>query len=202
MPFLCGGHARRWPRHRSVENTLQLAEKARGITDRIGLVGASSQITRILMRLRQDWWKEASRISCASLRAETVRPPCSTRLPIATRALSRLRRKLPPKIYRKVVNKAIPRERLYHVLEEAVKRDILNLRLYYLIGVPYETPADVEAIVDMAKRCDLLFCLTPKSPAGWHRLASPFRRWFPNPTRPSNGWRWKIRKQSLANSLF
>ena len=51
----------------------------------------------------------------------------------------------------KVVNKAIPREQLYHVFEEALKRDILNLRLYFLIGVPHETPADVEAIVDMAK---------------------------------------------------
>ena len=36
-------------------------------------------------------------------------------------------------------------------LKKLSNGDILNLRLYYLIGVPYETPADVEAIVDMAK---------------------------------------------------
>ena len=49
--FCVADYARRWPRHRTVENTLALAERARGITDRIGLVGASisdhPQIDRI-----------------------------------------------------------------------------------------------------------------------------------------------------------
>ena len=91
------------------------------------------------------------RISCASLRAETVRPPLLDALADSEQGTITIAPEVATENLQKVVNKAIPRERLYHVLEEAVKRDILNLRLYFLIGVPYETPADVEAIVDMAK---------------------------------------------------
>ena len=149
--FCVADYARRWPRRRSVESTLQLAERARGITDRIGLVGASISDHPDIDEIATGLVERGFRISCASLRAETVRPPLLDALADSEQGTITIAPEVATENLQKVVNKAIPRERLYHVLEEAVKRDILNLRLYYLIGVPYETPADVEAIVDMAK---------------------------------------------------
>ena len=149
--FCVADYARRWPRRRSVENTLQLAEQARGITDRIGLVGASISDHPDIDEIASGLVERGFRISCASLRAETVRPPLLDALADSEQGTITIAPEVATENLQKVVNKAIPRERLYHVLEEAVKRDILNLRLYYLIGVPYETPTDVEAIIDMAK---------------------------------------------------
>ena len=63
------------PRHRSVENTLALAERARGITDRIGLVGASISDHPQIDEIATGLVERGFRISCASLRAETVRAP-------------------------------------------------------------------------------------------------------------------------------
>ena len=149
--FCVADYARRWPRHRSVESTLQLAEQARGITDRIGLVGASISDHPDIDEIATGLVERGFRISCASLRAETVRSPLLDALADSEQGTITIAPEVATENLQKVVNKAIPRERLYHVLEEAVKRDILNLRLYFLIGVPYETPTDVEAIVDMAK---------------------------------------------------
>lgn len=149
--FCVADYARRWPRHRSVENTLQLAEQARGITDRIGLVGASISDHPHIDQIATGLVDRGFRISCASLRAETVRAPLLDALADSEQGTITIAPEVATENLQQVVNKAIPRERLYHVLEEAVKRDILNLRLYFLIGVPYETPTDVEAIVDMAK---------------------------------------------------
>ena len=73
--FCVADYARRWPRHRSVENTLELAEKARGITDRIGLVGASISDHPHINEIATGLVKKGFRISCASLRAETVESP-------------------------------------------------------------------------------------------------------------------------------
>ena len=148
--FCVADYARRWPRHRSVESTMRLAEQARGITDRIGLVGASISDHPHIDEIATGLVENGFRISCASLRAETVRPPLLDALADSEQGTITIAPEVATENLQKVVNKAIPRERLYYVFEEAVKRGILNLRLYFLIGVPYETSADVEAIVDMA----------------------------------------------------
>ena len=149
--FCVADYARRWPRHRSVEHTLQLAEQARGITDRIGLVGASISDHPQIDEIATGLVERGFRISCASLRAETVRPPLLDALAESEQGTITIAPEVATEHLQQVVNKAIPRERLYYVFEEALKRDILNLRLYFLIGVPYETQADVQAIADMAQ---------------------------------------------------
>ena len=62
--FCVADYARRWPRHRSVENTLTLAEKASGITDRIGLVGASISDHPQINEIASGLVDRGYRISC------------------------------------------------------------------------------------------------------------------------------------------
>ena len=182
--FCVADYARRWPRHRSVENTLALAEKASGITDRIGLVGASisdhPQINEIALGLVEKGF----RISCASLRAETVEPPLLDALADSDQGTITIAPEVATENLQKVVNKAIPKERLYHVFEEALKRDILNLRLYFLIGVPYETPADVTAIVDMAKEMRTLLLPHAKRSGKIGRISFTISPMVPKPHTP------------------
>jgi radical SAM superfamily enzyme YgiQ (UPF0313 family) len=49
------------------------------------------------------------------------------------------------------VNKAIPREQVYATVQEAVKRGITGLKLYFMIGIPTETEEDVVAIADFVR---------------------------------------------------
>lgn len=182
--FCVADYARRWPRHRSVENTLQLAEQASGITNRIGLVGASisdhPQIDDIATGLVQRGF----RISCASLRAETVRTPLLDALAESEQGTITIAPEVATENLQKVVNKAIPRERLYHVFEEALKRNILNLRLYFLIGVPYETPSDVEAIVDMATEMRSILLPHAKRCGRMARISFTISPMVPKPHTP------------------
>ena len=182
--FCVADYARRWPRHRSVKSTLQLAERARGITDRIGLVGASISDHPDIDEIATGLVERGFRISCASLRAETVRPPLLDALADSEQGTITIAPEVATENLQKVVNKAIPRERLYHVLEEAVKRDILNLRLYFLIGVPYETPADVEAIVDMAKEMRSIVLPYAKKSGRMARIGFTISPMVPKPHTP------------------
>ncbi len=182
--FCVADYARRWPRHRSLESTLALAERAQGITDRIGLVGASisdhPQIDAIATRLVERGF----RISCASLRAETVRAPLLNALADSEQGTITIAPEVATENLQKVVNKAIPRERLYYIFEEALKRDILNLRLYFLIGVPYETHADVTAIADMAKEMRRILLPYAKRTGRMGRINFTISPMVPKPQTP------------------
>ena len=182
--FCVADYARRWPRHRSVKNALALAERARGITDRIGLVGASISDHPQIDEIATGLVERGFRISCASLRAETVRAPLLDALADSEQGTITIAPEVATEELQKVVNKAIPRERLYHVFEEALKRDILNLRLYFLIGVPQETPADVEAIVDMAKEMRTVLLPYAKRTGRMARISFTISPMVPKPHTP------------------
>ena len=182
--FCVADYARRWPRHRSVENTLKLAEFARGITDRIGLVGASISDHPQIDEIATGLVEKGFRISCASLRAETVRPPLLDALAESEQGTITIAPEVATENLQRVVNKAIPRERLYHVFEEALKREILNLRLYFLIGVPYETAADVEAIADMAREMRSILLPYAKKTGRMGRISFTISPMVPKPHTP------------------
>ena len=182
--FCVADYARRWPRQRSVESTLALAERARGITDRIGLVGASISDHPHIDDIASGLVARGFRISCASLRAETVRAPLLDALADSEQGTITIAPEVATEELQKVVNKAIPRERLYHVFEEALKRDILNLRLYFLIGVPQETPADVEAIVEMAKEMRTILLPHAKRTGRMARISFTISPMVPKPHTP------------------
>ncbi len=182
--FCVADYARRWPRRRSVESTLALAERARGITDRIGLVGASISDHPQIDEIASGLVERGFRISCASLRAETVRAPLLDALADSEQGTITIAPEVATENLQKVVNKAIPRERLYYVFEEALKRDILNLRLYFLIGVPQETPADIEAIVDMAKEMRTILLPHAKRSGKIARISFTISPMVPKPHTP------------------
>jgi len=182
--FCVADYARRWPRHRSVESTLALAERARGITDRIGLVGASISDHPHIDEIATGLVERGFRISCASLRAETVRAPLLDALANSEQGTITIAPEVATQTLQKVVNKAIPREQLYYVFNEALKRDILNLRLYFLIGVPYETTADVEAIVEMAKEMRTLIRPHAKRIGKIARISFTISPMVPKPHTP------------------
>ncbi|MDE0084083.1 MAG: radical SAM protein [Candidatus Poribacteria bacterium] len=182
--FCVADYARRWPRHRSVQNTLALAEKARGITDRIGLVGASISDHPQINEIATGLVDRGFRISCASLRAETVEAPLLDALADSDQGTITIAPEVATEELQKVVNKAIPRERLYYVFEEALKRDILNLRLYFLIGVPQETPADVTAIAEMAKEMRTILLPHAKRTGKIGRISFTISPMVPKPHTP------------------
>ena len=182
--FCVADYARRWPRRRSVENTLALAERARGITDRIGLVGASISDHPQIDEIASGLVARGFRISCASLRAETVRAPLLDALADSEQGTITIAPEVATEELQKVVNKAIPRERLYYIFEEALKRDILNLRLYFLIGVPHETPEDVQAIVDMAKEMRTIVLPHAKRTGRIARISFTISPMVPKPHTP------------------
>ncbi len=92
---------------------------------------------------------------------------------------------------RRIVNKGIRDRDLFEGAEQAWKHGFRHMKLYFMVGIPGETEADVAGIVAMAERCSLLrreagqggpgqvnvsvstFVPKPLTPFQWHAQMRP-----------------------------
>ena len=150
--FCIADYGRRYPRYRSVESVEELGREALKYTDRIGLIGASisdhPQINEISTRLV----KMGARISAASLRSDSITGPLLDALATSGHNTITIAPEVASERLQRIINKAIPREQVYATVEEAVRRGITGLKLYFMVGIPTETEEDVHAIVDFASQ--------------------------------------------------
>jgi len=146
--FCLAGHWYRPVRERSPEALLAQAEQGKRYRDRVGLVGAAisdySQIEALLSGLRELGMK----ISVSSLRVdplpevllEALAESGTQTLTIAPEAGSQR--------LRDAIRKGVSEEALMETVDRAAGR-LPHLKLYYMMGLPTETEADVEALVEL-----------------------------------------------------
>ncbi len=70
---------------------------------------------------------------------------------------------------RKAINKHLPDETILAAAERLATAGIPNLRLYFMVGLPEETDADVNAIVTLVKRIKERFLAASR---GWGRIGT------------------------------
>ena len=153
--FCVADYVKRPPRYRSLESTLKLAQRVVGITNRIGLVGASISDHPQIDEIARGLVDLGLSISCASLRIDSVSAPLLDALASSGQNTITMAPEVATKHLQNYINKPIVasglnhREHLQHVINEALKRDIFNFKFYFMIGIPFEEAEDLEAIVDM-----------------------------------------------------
>ena len=150
--FCSAGYIYRPPRFRPVSLLEDCIKQGASLTDRIGLVGASVSDLPGLTDLCTRTCREDIRLSFSSLRADALTPELlsvlkQSRVKTATIAPDAGSERL-----RRVINKGITEEDILSAAELLVSNGIPNLKLYFMIGLPTETPEDVEAITDLCKR--------------------------------------------------
>jgi len=190
--FCVADYTRRPPRYRSLENTIQLAKQAQGHTNRIGLLGAAvsdhPQIDEIAQNLVNPPFSKGGeggfRISCASLRIETVRPPLLDALAESGQNTITIAPEVATKRLKKVINKPIELTQLHYVFEESLKRNINNIKLYFMIGVPSETAEDIEAIVEMVSALRSIMLSYAKKRGRMGKLICAISPFVPKPHTP------------------
>jgi len=182
--FCVADYVRRPPRRRSLESTLELAKQACGITDRIGLVGASISDHLHIDEIAQSLVELGFSISCASLRADSVSTALLDALASSKQNTITIAPEVATKHLQNYINKSIEVERLHHVMNEALKRDILNFRLYFMIGVPFETATDLTSIVEMVASLRKVMVSHAKSGGRMGRITCVISPLVPKPHTP------------------
>jgi radical SAM superfamily enzyme YgiQ (UPF0313 family) len=131
------------------DRILQLAERARRHSSRVGLVSIAlcdhPEIEEILTRLAEMGYS----ISPASLRLDDLTPKIVGLLRQSGERTITIAPETGSDRLRRVINKTITNDEIFAAAEMIFASGIENLKLYFMIGLPTETDEDLVAIRDL-----------------------------------------------------
>ena len=158
-------------RPRSLEALLATIRPALAVTPRVGLVGAALSDHPRLLELCETLAAEGAQISTSSLRADKLHPRLLEILAGSGARSVTLAPEAGTEELRAALGKRISQEQILTAAEAALAAGLHGIKLYFLVGVPGETPADREAIAALiadlrrrAPRLRLEVALSPLVP--------------------------------------
>jgi len=173
-------------RIRSEDVVIKLAQsKLSQSAERIGLVGSSVTDHPRIDKIATSLVDMGKKISIASMRADSVNDALLDALAAGGQKTVTLAPEAASLRLRKVIGKNIDPETIFQIIRSALRRGIVNIKLYFMIGLPTETQKDVDSIVTMARHAKQLM-LDSKPPGvtrspGLTVSVSPF---VPKPHTP------------------
>ncbi len=156
--FCQAGMVTRPVRERRVEEIIEAAEKAiaqSGCEELALLSLSSSDYTNILDLVESIGERFSGRqlaISLPSLRIETVSVDLMEKLKERRSSGFTLAPEAATERMRRVINKFMSDEQILETAREIYRRGWTTIKLYFMIGHPAETLADVQAIADLCRR--------------------------------------------------
>jgi radical SAM superfamily enzyme YgiQ (UPF0313 family) len=150
--FCAAGFVYRPVRHQQGEKVVQAALDSSPAGRKIGLLSSAvsdhPDIDAICLQLRQT----GARLSVSSLRADSVTPAMLEALRESGLRTVAIAPEAGSERLRQAINKNLTEEQILNAVTAVVGSGILNLRLYFMIGLPTETEEDIEAIIQLVKR--------------------------------------------------
>ena len=141
-------------RETDLENLISIAEEARINTglNKISLIGAAVSDYSKINELTETLREKGFQVSTPSMRIESITR--ETLVAIKSSGLKTLTI-APESIYslRRRINKDIKDEDVFRVINDAIELGF-NIKLYFLIGLPYETQDDIEELASLMKQID------------------------------------------------
>ncbi len=136
------------------ESLIPAIERGLQVTNRLGLLGASvtqhPEFDTLLDYLSQPQYDQI-RLSIASVRTNTVTPKLAeTLVKHDTRSIT-IAVETGSERLRRVINKKLENEEIIQAAVNAKAGGLSNIKLYGMVGIPGETPEDVEQTVEMMR---------------------------------------------------
>lgn len=150
--FCMAGYCFRRPRSRSLSKLETAVGDAKKHGLKVGLMGAAISDYPEIDQLCQHIVDQGLGLSVASLRADSLSPMLVGALAASGQRTITLAPEAASEKMRLVINKGITDEHLYGSIDMATQAGIVNVRLYIMVGLPFEEEQDIEEIVEMALR--------------------------------------------------
>jgi len=149
--FCMAGYCFRNPRVRSLEKLEAAITKAKEFRSKVGLMGAAISDYPEIDTLCQAVLDQGMYMSVASLRADSLTEGLVQALAISRHRTITLAPEAASIRLRRIINKSITDEHLYNAIKLAINAGIPHIRLYIMIGLPFEEQEDIEEIVTLAE---------------------------------------------------
>ncbi|MGA7874152.1 MAG: radical SAM protein [Desulfoferrobacter sp.] len=149
--FCAAGFVYRPVRYHAADKLATALDDKMAAMARVGLVSAAVSDHPEIADLCRALMDKGASLSFSSLRADTIDAQIRSALESSRHKAVAIAPEAGSDRLRRVINKNLSLEQIYEAAEKLTEIGILNLKLYFMIGLPSEDFKDLEAIVDVAK---------------------------------------------------
>jgi radical SAM family uncharacterized protein len=182
--FCSAGFIYRPPRFRSIAQLEQTIDRGIQLTDRIGLVGAAVSDLPEIEKLCEKFNDQNVRISFSSLRADRITPGLLSILKKSNVKTATIAPEVGSERMRRVINKGITEKDVLTAATMLVENGIPNLKLYFMIGLPGESEADIDAIIKLVKQIKHRFLTSSRARKHIGTITVSLNSFVPKPATP------------------
>jgi radical SAM superfamily enzyme YgiQ (UPF0313 family) len=155
--FCAAGHIYKPFRFHKKEKILSEIEKYRGETKSIGLVGSMVSDLPYLEELCLELSQKGYQIGISSLRVDKISPELLDVLVKSGLKTLTLAPEAGTERMWKIIDKRIKREDVLNAARLAKEKNLENLKLYFIIRLPYEIKEDIEGVVKLIEKIHEIF---------------------------------------------
>jgi radical SAM superfamily enzyme YgiQ (UPF0313 family) len=182
--FCAAGYLYRPPRTRPLALLQDALHRGAGLTRKIGFVGTAVSDLPDLKVLCAEGRKQDLQLSFSSLRADALDEDLVAALRSGRLKTAAIAPETGSERMRRVVNKGLSEEDILSAAEKLVTGGIPNLKLYFMVGLPTETDADIEAIVSLIKQVKHRFLRSSRGKGHMGSITVSLNSFVPKPFTP------------------
>lgn len=155
--FCAAGYIYLPPRERSLDNLLHQVDAGLCERRKIGLVAAAVADYSRVEELQQGILQRGGEVSVSSLRLDALTAEEVAGLRESGLRTAAIAPEAGSQRLRDLINKGIGEEQILHAVQLLADGDILNLKLYFLIGLPTEEQSDLDELLALTEKIRLIW---------------------------------------------
>lgn len=171
-------------RQRSLDSVMEQASEALELHGKIGLVGAAVGDFRGVETLSRFIRDAGGQVSVASLRIDCLHDDMIRVLAESGHKTVSLAPEGPSQRLRNLIRKGISTEQILEACRRLISHDVLNLKLYFIIGLPTETIDDLEEMAILVEQIRGVVTETAKGNRRLGQIILSVNPFVPKPFTP------------------
>lgn len=198
--FCAAGYIYLPPRERSLENLVAQVETGLCQRSKVGLVGAAVSDYPQIAELNQAILDRGGQISVASLRIDTLTAAEVAALKASGHRTVALAPEAGSQRMRDLINKNLDVAQILQAVRLLAEGGIPNLKLYFIIGLPTETEADIAELLELVQQIRALWVDEGRKRGRLGNITLSINPFIPKPFTPLQ-WAGMEPEKSLNNKL-
>ncbi|MCK5096580.1 MAG: radical SAM protein, partial [Desulfobacteraceae bacterium] len=198
--FCSAGFIYRPPRFYSKKNIFKSIEKGKTLTNKIGFVSAAVSDHPAINEICEQALESELQPSFSSFRADVLSNNVLRSIGKSSVKTATIAPEAGSQKMRDIINKNISEIEILNCTEYLVSSGIINLKLYFLIGLPFEEDDDINEIVILIKKIKQVFLAASKKQKKIGTITVSINPFIPKPSTPFQ-WAGFTRDKTIKRKM-
>lgn len=182
--FCAAGYVYAPPRFRSYDEIVRAVDRGLTLKKKIGLVGTAVSDHPQLVKICRYIVAQNAEAGIGSLRIDRINDDLLDLLKASGIETVALAPEAGSQRLRDLLRKQITTEEILDAAAMLIEKDMINLRLYFMVGLPTEREEDIDAIIDLAKRIQHNALARMAGRKKFRRITLSINQFIPKPRTP------------------